>query len=418
MNMQFQSQVKSASAPPPSFTPLRTGLLQRKCACGGPAGLSGECEECGKKRLTGIQTKLSISEPGDKYEQEADQVAERLLRMPVPHDGQKKDTPSAGPLVQRRVSESAGGLTEAPPIVNDVLRSSGQPLDAATQAFMESRFGHDFSRVRVHTDACGAESARAVHALAYTVGREVVFGAGQYEPRTSRGRQLLAHELTHTVQQSGAGEYIPARSSAWPVSEPDDVYEREAASVAKRVATGAPTIPNDPLTEERRLQRLTIQRQEEEAVESSPAEANFTEPEVAEGNLAEPEVGEGGEALEQRRGGCTGSRRLDFSLRNFRDVNFTMPQPCTRVRVQLRALWDPDDACSSPIDTTYPISLGGTAHRMPAGVRGIEEACPGTPPQTRTVIFRVQPGSHRLRISTGGVTDFTLITQGFLQIRR
>jgi hypothetical protein len=85
-----------------------------------------------------------------------------------------------------------------------VLRSPGQPLDAATRVFMEPRFGHNFSRVRVHTDARAAESARAVGAAAYTVGYDIVFGEGQFEPGTRNGRQLLAHELTHVVQQRGA----------------------------------------------------------------------------------------------------------------------------------------------------------------------------------------------------------------------
>ena len=89
----------------------------------------------------------------------------------------------------------------APPIVQDVLRSPGQPLDAATRAFMEPRFGHDFSQVRVHADTKAADSARAVNALAYTVGRDIVFGAGQYAPGTSEGKRLLGHELVHTAQQ-------------------------------------------------------------------------------------------------------------------------------------------------------------------------------------------------------------------------
>lgn len=70
----------------------------------------------------------------------------------------------------------------------------GQPLDATTRAFMEPRFGHDFSQVRVHTDAQAAESARTVHALAYTVGHSLVFDTGQYSPTTASGRRLLAHE--------------------------------------------------------------------------------------------------------------------------------------------------------------------------------------------------------------------------------
>jgi hypothetical protein len=89
-----------------------------------------------------------------------------------------------------------------PPIVGDVLRSSGQLLDPTTRAFMESRFGHDFSRVRVHTDARAAESARAVNAHAYTVGRDIIFAAGEYAPETTNGRRLLAHELVHVMQQN------------------------------------------------------------------------------------------------------------------------------------------------------------------------------------------------------------------------
>jgi hypothetical protein len=102
-------------------------------------------------------------------------------------------------LMRKAVNESTP-LT-APPIVDDVLAESGGPLDAATRGFMESRFGHDFSRVRVHTDARAAESARAVHASAYTVGNHLVFAAGTYQPSTSAGQRLLAHELVHTIQQ-------------------------------------------------------------------------------------------------------------------------------------------------------------------------------------------------------------------------
>jgi hypothetical protein len=99
--------------------------------------------------------------------------------------------------------------------VHEVLRSPGQPLDPAIRAFFESRFGHDFSQVRVHTDGQAAESVRAVNALAYTVGRNVVFGAGQYAPGTAIGRRLLAHELAHVIQQSqGPGLGAEPRAEA------------------------------------------------------------------------------------------------------------------------------------------------------------------------------------------------------------
>jgi hypothetical protein len=92
----------------------------------------------------------------------------------------------------------------APPIVHEVLRSPGQPLDAGTRGFMEPRFGADFGDVRVHSDSRAAESARAVGARAYTVGRTIAFGSGEYRPDAEGGRRLLAHELSHVVQQSGA----------------------------------------------------------------------------------------------------------------------------------------------------------------------------------------------------------------------
>src|SRR5262249_717319 len=100
------------------------------------------------------------------------------------------------------------GLTQAPPSVLDVLRSPGQPLDSAARAFMEPRFGHDFSHVRVHTDQKAAESARSIHAQAYTVGHDVVFCAGQYSPRRAEGKELLAHELTHVIQQNGTAPAV------------------------------------------------------------------------------------------------------------------------------------------------------------------------------------------------------------------
>lgn len=92
-----------------------------------------------------------------------------------------------------------------PPIVHDVLRSPGQPLDATTRLFFEKRFAQDFSSVRVHADSKAADSANSVHARAYTVGKDIVFGPGEFSPHTDASRRLLAHELTHVVQQSAGG---------------------------------------------------------------------------------------------------------------------------------------------------------------------------------------------------------------------
>lgn len=117
-----------------------------------------------------------------------------------------KPAGSSGPTLvgQRRAAAGAAGMLDAAPFVDAVLASPGEPLDAAAEAFFSARFGHDFSNVRVHANAAAAESAEAVNALAFTVGNHVVLGAGQYSPRTRAGQELLAHELTHVVQQGAA----------------------------------------------------------------------------------------------------------------------------------------------------------------------------------------------------------------------
>lgn len=132
---------------------------------------------------------------------------------------------TAPPMLQR--AAIGHGPASAPPIVHDVLRSPGQPLDPPTSALMETRFGHDFSGVRIHTDAQAAESARAVNALAYTVGRNVVFDVGQYQPQTGEGQRLLAHEMAHVMQQRAASS-----SRELPIGGPNSATEREAQQAA------------------------------------------------------------------------------------------------------------------------------------------------------------------------------------------
>jgi hypothetical protein len=162
-----------------------------------------------------IQTKLAINKPGDEYEQEADRVSEQVMRMPEPQlqpacpcggGCPKCQTEQSGreheSLQTKRVQAGDTGLVAAPPIVHEVLCSPGQPLDPATRNFMESRFERDFAGVRVHTDPPAQRSAQAVQALAYTVGGDIVFGAGQYSPATPSGQSLLAHELAHTLQSA------------------------------------------------------------------------------------------------------------------------------------------------------------------------------------------------------------------------
>jgi hypothetical protein len=118
-----------------------------------------------------------------------------------PEETEKESSPP--PTIQRS-SAFESAVPQAPPMVQDVLNSSGQALDPATSRFMENRFGHDFSGVRVHTDPRAAQSAREINATAYTVGQDIVFGADRFAPGTQEGRRLIAHELTHVVQQRGS----------------------------------------------------------------------------------------------------------------------------------------------------------------------------------------------------------------------
>ncbi len=187
MDTKLQSRVESK---PASFTPVRGGLLQRKCACADAPGPGGECEACRKRR---------------------------------------------GAATLQRAAGHAAVVNTVPPIVHEVLGAPGQPLDSATRAFMEPRFGHDFSHVRVHTDARAAESAKMVDALAYTVGRHVVFGAGRLAPGTNEGRRLVAHELTHVLQQANG---LRRQPSDLTVTSPNEAAETEAGRVADAVLGG------------------------------------------------------------------------------------------------------------------------------------------------------------------------------------
>jgi Domain of unknown function (DUF4157) len=191
----------------PVVNMLKGGFLQRKCACGNAASAAGTCAECQEKQEMALQTKLRISEPEDEYEREADRIAEQVMRMPDSLVQQQVNPEEK--LMQRKATpkpttlNSNSSFSETPSIVREALNSPGQPLDSETRIFMESRFKHDLSQVRVHTSPKAEASANAVNALAYTVGSDIVFAAGNYAPFVPEGRRLLAHELTHTIQQGG-----------------------------------------------------------------------------------------------------------------------------------------------------------------------------------------------------------------------
>lgn len=185
VNSKSPTEVRIDEATRPSRTigvrsPDREARAQ--CVCG------GGCPRCAPPR---VQASLWINEPGDVFERQADLIAEHVIRG--------SDT-----IPAITATKGAGGFA-APVAVKEPLSRQGQALDHETRSLMESRMGHDFSGVRIHADAQAADAAGSIGARAYTVGGHIVFADGQYRPGTSSGKRLIAHELTHVVQQTSGG---------------------------------------------------------------------------------------------------------------------------------------------------------------------------------------------------------------------
>jgi len=227
--------------------------------------------------------------------------------------GQKKPAASASQVTLQRstATEECDQRSDIPPIVHEALDSSGQPLDTGTRALFEPRFGHDFGGVRVHIDSEAAESARAVNALAYTVGRDVVFGAGQFAPHSYEGRKLIAHELTHVVQQRSAVQLPDG------VGKTGDRYEQRADAVASRVVAGEPvkdilegtTSSGFKMTD---MTRPTLQREEVKKARTGVKEA-VTAAEVT--SIIDRGLAQIDEKL------VSGTKKIRLAIRN--DAEFT-----------------------------------------------------------------------------------------------
>lgn len=202
---------------------------------------------------------VAIAKVNDPLEHEADHVAEKAIGMSEPAwphrcacSGACPQCESGRSTIPRymRMDGSHPTTTAAPPIVQDVLSSSGHPLDMATRAYFEPRFGHDLGNVRVHSDILAAQSADAVQARAYTVGCDVVFGRRQYAPHTPEGQRLLAHELAHTLQHEStqglsgslllrAPLELNRLSYQQLIARADELFRRAAAAYIKETGSGA-----------------------------------------------------------------------------------------------------------------------------------------------------------------------------------
>lgn len=217
--LQEPSRTKTTFLPAP-------GVLQRKCECGKGTSADGECQACGKQKNSlqrktesgatllsnsplGIQSKLSIGASDDPLEKEADRIADQVLAAPT-----RAAASSAALRIQRFEHHVGDGVTTVPASVDRVLASPGIPLEVTLRHDMEQRFGHDFSQVRIHAGAVAEQSAQDVNAQAYTVGHNMVFASERFVPGMQTGRRLIAHELTHVVQQGGASAVLQRQPAA------------------------------------------------------------------------------------------------------------------------------------------------------------------------------------------------------------
>jgi hypothetical protein len=231
-----------------------------------------------------VQPKLKIGKPNDKYEQQADRMADKVMRMPDKplaqrqedeqkeevrtqllqrQEGEQEEEKEEGgegvqpKLIQRQEGEgeeekedggggvkakaAPGGALKVTPKVESAIKAmkgGGQPLQDSTRAFFEPRFGADLSQVRVHTDSTAAETAQAINAKAFTTGKDIVFNSGQYSPDTSSGKRLLAHELTHVLQQKGSQKKDSSNVQLIPIPDrcPKTACETSLSFVSTRTS--------------------------------------------------------------------------------------------------------------------------------------------------------------------------------------
>ena len=411
MSAEFQTKVQAS--PAQNFTPVRTGILQRKCTlCNIPRLTEDSKQDKEKLTLqrssveprfghdfsrvqvhdaapTTIQTKLTIGQPNDRYEREADRVAEQVIRMQEP-----AAVSFTTPHIQRacpeceekeellQTKEISGQNAETTPDlesrINDI-KGGGQPLSESERAFYEPRFGYDFSQVRVHTGTQAAEAAREVNARAFTMGRNLVFGGGQYAPGTTRGRRLLAHELTHVLQQSA----VPHRQ----------VLMRD---LAQEPPSSVPEQPELTATQVRAAIRYNRASYNEEStrliqdIVGGPQTGRFEEQTVRLVALIQRQFGL------VRADGKVGPDTYDFLIRELQAENVTPgtcltmfqvvgPQPLaffrnspTRgtigSRFEVHARFDPRCNCG---DFEYRQSIGGH-------VELLEDSQPGVTPPARS----------------------------------
>jgi hypothetical protein len=201
-----------------------------------------------------IQTKLTVSQPNDIYEQEADRVADQVMRMPSSSESylpiktldEKKinrkckscEDEEEEKMIHRKTDNAyAYQMSKDVSHSIDNMDGGGLPLDVSTRKFMESRFGFDFSNIRIHADERAARLSSSLNSFAYTIGNDILFGKGQYNPYTNIGKKLLAHELTHVVQQNNQNTTISRSPDKRPQANITNIPTIQAGDVVVRAGT-------------------------------------------------------------------------------------------------------------------------------------------------------------------------------------
>jgi hypothetical protein len=243
-----QARVSETSAAAPTARPRPSPRLGADVA--GPVGNQARLRRL-SPAVAQPQARLEIGAADDPLEHEADAAAEAVIRMssaaapggpPEQPEGECAACKAAAPV--RRSAPAGGGSLAAPPIVHDALAAPGPALDAKARAPMEAAFGADFKAVRVHTDALADRSARAIGAHAYTLGADIVFAAGRYQPGWAAGQRLIAHELAHTLQQAGGGAVVHRMVATPSASDAAEVAGHlNSFCAGTATASGASVVP-------------------------------------------------------------------------------------------------------------------------------------------------------------------------------
>lgn len=267
--MTRQSTNQAQQQPVTSHPLSSGGILQRQCmSCGQHQFGAETCAKCSEEvavepsttRISSLnrdfsqipafsrhfpilQPKLTIGRPNDKYEQEADRVAEKVMRMPTTLEYPHHPTSQKRNLIHRKTEGESRGGTANSALTSRLYQSkgSGYPLDQSTRSVMESRLGQDFSQIRIHTDDSAVQMSQGLRAKAFTYGADIYFNKGQYNPYTQAGKHLLTHELVHTLQQQpeadGAIAYKPI------IQQQDDSEAEEKESDSQVSITHDPSAP-------------------------------------------------------------------------------------------------------------------------------------------------------------------------------